>query len=442
MTNIRERQQQFNALRPKMKLNNSAFLNSFENEREAAKTPQAKQSLRNKLFAHTKTLVDGGTADGLEVADGWFAMLDIIDAEISAVTAGNRAAGVVATNHGWINAETGNPVVMLAPGEAMADHITNPVRGDGESAGATVGGIVQALLTGRKSQSVQAALSEGDNSAGGYMIPLSVMPGFIDRLRSSATFVQAGARTLLLEGAKTRIVKIENDPSASWRAENAAVVEGQPTFGALDFVPKSLAVLVRASIELLQDSANAQDALEHTIVNAIALELDRAAYFGTGNDNQPRGLFNTDGVNVVSLGANGGAITNYDPFIDAMYETELRNSRENTAAVMHPRTMRTLRKLKDGQSQPLRMPTDVEALPKLTTTSFPIDQAQGTGTNLSSIVQGDFAHAILGIRQQLVIKLLDQPFADHLQVGFLAYMRADVQFSRPAAFTKVTGIAA
>lgn len=43
----------------------------------------------------------------------------------------------------------------------------------------------------------------------------------------------------------------------------------------------------------------------------------------------------------------------------------------------------------------------------------------------------------MGIRQELVIQRLDQTFAGNLQVGFLAYLRADVGFAQPNAFCKV-----
>ena len=76
----------------------------------------------------------------------------------------------------------------------------------------------------------------------------------------------------------------------------------------------------------------------------------------------------------------------------------------------------------------------------LSTTSVPIDQTPGTSSDCSTVVLGDFTQCIMGIRQELVIQRLDQTFAGNLQIGFLAYLRADVGFAQPNAFTKIIGI--
>ncbi|SNT06121.1 phage major capsid protein, HK97 family [Sphingomonas laterariae] len=428
--------------RNKMRVQDAALLEEIEDGIDAAKHPADLRRARNKITNYVRDKLSAPDAD-TEVADGYFALIDIIDLQIAAMTDGDHQLGSTRPPSGWVNAATGQPVQLLGPEDRVADHaVPSSARLNTsiDTSHMSVGEMVQAMLTGGGSKEVRAAMSEGENTAGGYSIPTVVLPQFIDRLRAATRFIQAGGRTLMLEDMRTRIVRIENDPTAGWRAENAGVVESAPTFGMVEFVPKSLAVLVKTSVELLQDSANARQMLEQALINALSLQLDQACFFGTGADNQPLGIVNTPGINAISMGANGATPANFDPFIDAMYETEVDNSPVTSAAVMHPRTMRTFRKLKDVNNNPLVMPADVASLRRLTTTSFPIDEAQGTGTNCSSILQGDFSHAILGMRQQLVIRLLDQPFAGNLQVGFLAHLRADVAVTQPPAFCKVTGV--
>lgn len=363
-------------------------------------------------------------------ADGWTDLLQSeIDLTVFAATAGPRFGDADAS--GWVDATSGKPVRVLASSDKLARNAA--------SNGPGVGQIIAGLIGGARSPEIKAALSEGTDSAGGFSIPTVVLPQFIDRLRSATRFIEAGAQTIMLDGMRTNIMRIATDPTAAWRAENAAVAESDPTFSALSFVPKSLAVLIKVSVELLQDSVNAAEALERALIGALSVELDRACLFGSGASNQPTGLFTSAG-NSVSMGTNGAAPTNYDPFLDALYELELDNVREATAAILHPRTARTLAKLKDTTNQPLALPPSIANLPRLSTTAIPIDQTQGTNSDASTVFVGDFRQAMLGIRQELVIQRLDQAFAGNLQVGFIASLRADVGFAQPNAFTKIIGV--
>jgi len=331
----------------------------------------------------------------------------------------------------WFNRKTSKPVAVLKPGERLQD------RSDGR-ADVTVGEVLEGMLYGARDSRVKAALEEGTDTAGGYTVPTRLLPGFIDNLRAQSRFIQAGAMTVPLDSHENAIARVESDPVAGWRAESELVPESEPTFGATYLRPKSLAVMVKVSVELLQDSLNIADILQRVLTQSCALELDRAAFFGSGTGSQPAGLFGRD-INVVSLGTNGGVI-GYDQMIDAVYEMELRNAGPATAAVLHPRTVQFIRKMKDGDGNPLVVPEPIRSLPMLTTTAVPINQVQGTANNCSSILLGDYSQAMLGIRQELVIQRLNERYMDRLQVGFLAYLRADVAFAHYESFTKIVGI--
>lgn len=368
--------------------------------------------------------------------EGAQAWSKVLDCEITNMVEHAQALGVnfgaPTGGNAWTNAATGAPVRVLAPSDRLSDGA--PRHDD-----PTVGGLVSALLNGPKTPAIKAALSEGTDSAGGFSIPTTVLPQFIDRLRSKTQFIQAGAKTVILDDMRTRIMRIATDPAPTWRAENSAVTESDPTFDAVDLVPKSLAVLVKVSVELLQDSVNAAAALEQALIGALSVELDRAALFGTGTL-QPLGLYNQSGINTVSMGTNGATPTNYDPLIDALYETELDNAEAPTAAIWHPRTARTFRKLKDTTNQPLQSLPAISDLPLLASTSVPVTQVQGTSSDCSTILMGDFTRALLGIRQELRIQVLNETYMGNLQVGFLAHLRADVAFERADAFCRITGV--
>jgi HK97 family phage major capsid protein len=434
------------------------FLDTAETEMErmSRSHPADLRRLHGKIVAYAKGIIEQNQGDKFTpevsaAAEGFFAMADICESTIQAKIDGDAKFGAMNTSNaggtasGWFNAETGNPVRIFGAHERVnnGQHSDLP----------TLGAYLHGIMAGPRTPEIRAALSQGTDSAGGYSIPLEVLQPFIDRLRAQTCFIQAGARTLMLDGAKTRIMRIASDPVATWRAENAAVTESAPTFDAIDFAPKSLAVLVKVSQELLADSVNVEDALTTALTAAMALELDRVCFFGSGTGNEPRGLDNLAGVPTITLGAGNGATPDWDVFPDALYEIEVGNGGPMTAVVMHPRTRKTLTKLKDSIGN-YRMPPPGFALPnetegltgnigspqRLTTTAFPIDQTVGTNTDCSTMHAGNFARGILAIRQQLMIRRLDQTFAGNLQVGFLAFLRADVQFEHAASFVKVKGV--
>jgi HK97 family phage major capsid protein len=262
----------------------------------------------------------------------------------------------------------------------------------------------------------------------------------IDRMRARATIIRAGARTVPLTTDKTTIARLATDPTGSWRAENALVGESDPTFQGVTFNTRTLAALVRVSRELLEDSINIEEALMNAFAQAMSLELDRVGLFGSGSGEEPTGVFSTAGIGAVGMGTNGAQITNFSEILDAIQTLQDANAEAPTAAILAPRTWRTISGFVDTTGQPLRMPQAIESLPFMATTQVPVNQTQGTATNASSIIIGNFQDLMIGVRTSLRVEVLRERYAEYLQYGFLAYLRADIQVARPGSFCVVNGI--
>ena len=205
--------------------------------------------------------------------------------------------------------------------------------------GVTIGGAMRAMATGIKTPEISNALSEGTNSAGGFSVPDILMAPFIDLMRNESVCFQAGAQTLALESDISSMCRIATDPTATWRVENDAIAVSDPTFESVIFAPKSLAVIVKVSRELLMDSVNIEEMLQTSLSGAIALEMDRVALNGTGSNPQPTGITVAANVNSVSMGANGAAMTNYSNLLAALQLQEEANAARPTAMVMAPRSL-------------------------------------------------------------------------------------------------------
>ncbi|MDD5580867.1 MAG: phage major capsid protein [Methylobacter sp.] len=315
--------------------------------------------------------------------------------------------------------------------------------------GMSVGTIMKGMVLGANGNlSLQNALNEGTDSAGGYSIAAELLRGFVDKLRDKSVLFQAGSQIFLLDTAKTNLATVVSDPVAGWRAEAAAVNESDMVLGSVQFQPKSLAVLVKVSRELLEDSINIEEILMNSLAQGLATQLDYAGLYGSGASNQPLGLKSvlTTASRTSSIAGNGAKISatgSYNILIRQVGKVAASNDEAN-AFVMSPRSYYDIQGLSDTTGQPLNAPAIIaNKINMLYSNSVPSTQTRGTASGIcSEIFLGNFENLILGLRSQLRIEILNQTFAGNLQVGFLAHLRADWQVSRPNSFWNLTGILA
>lgn len=284
------------------------------------------------------------------------------------------------------------------------------------------GEFVKAMAVGAGTPVIRAAMEEASIGGGGATVPEYLFAELIDRMRAKTVCINAGAKTVQLHTQKTSIARITGDPTAGWRLENAAIAESAASFDRVTFTANSLAVLVKISRELLDDSVNINEALLTAFAGSMAISMDKAALIGSGTAPEPRGIWNTTGVGAVTAAA-----LDYSLLLDALLAMKTANANDPTGLAMAPAQWRELQGLVDSTGQPLRPPVALEKVPQFTTTSMPANE----------MILGDFTQLMIGIRSGLRIELLTERFADNHQFAFIAHLRADVQLAHPAAFVKV-----
>ncbi|EOX4435162.1 TPA: phage major capsid protein [Vibrio parahaemolyticus] len=327
--------------------------------------------------------------------------------------------------------QNGNPVEVLGKEERFyTPSVVDSEQRDHVSPGA----MMRAMMFGPRNQSEERALG-GSDSAGGITVPTHTLRSLIDMMRNQTQAVSAGVQTVLLDTDKTKIAKIESDPVPGWRAINENVKESEPTFSGVELNAHSLAVMVRVPRELLEDSINLDTALGLCLAGAMAQEFDRAVFFGEGGAKTPLGISKTNGVLEHPL---NGELTSYAPVLTALQMLEESNCLNHTAAVMAPRSKYAFGGLLDTTGQPIRKPEIISGLPFLSTNQFPINE--GTGTNESRIMAGDFSKVLMGIRSNLRVEILRERYADQMQYAFIAHLRGDVAVANPKAICQITGI--
>ena len=249
--------------------------------------------------------------------------------------------------------------------------------------------------------------------------------------------------TIPMQTPEMTIVKVVTDPQGSWRKEHQAIDESDAVFEPIKVKTMALAALCRVSLEMIEDAPLFSQTIENAISASLALELDRAALMGTGV-NEPRGIFFSDGVGEQTMGTNGAAFTDYDPFLDAIEDIETANGTAG-AAIYSPRTNRALSGLKTGISgdkTPLQPPQSFLDLRRFVTNQIPNDLEHGTATNASTSMVGDFSQMAFALRTTLIIEATRYGGDTFSKMEALVrgYLRADVAVFRPNHFSKITGI--
>ena len=331
---------------------------------------------------------------------------------------------------------------FLASNEPLAGPGGRPHYADRLSVGNMLRGIATSDWRGLEIEA--QALGGGTPSAGGYLIPSFLAAEVIDLARAQSVLIQAGSRTLPIEG-ETRIPKILTDPVLAWRSENAAITSTSMTFGAVKLQPRSLAGLVTLSNELLEDGVGVDAIVRNVLAKVIAREIDRSGLNGSGINAEPLGILNHDGLSEVVMGESGAAINDYSEILEGI-ELSLTANVKPVSAIYHPRTQMALEGLLDGDDNPRKAPPSFEGLAKFVTTSIPVDMAQGGARNASCVLLGDFSNVIFATRSDMRIEfvpwisLANGEGFEKNQSVFRVTVRCDWAVGREADLTIIRGI--
>ena len=149
----------------------------------------------------------------------------------------------------------------------------------------------------------------GTPTAGGNLVEDDLVVGsFIELLRNRLAFAQAGVTMLSGLQGNVSIPRQSGASTAYWVGENTAPVESQPSIDQVNMTPKTVGAYVDYSRRLmLQASIDVEGMIRDDLARVIALEIDRAAIYGTGSSNQPLGFTNTTGI-------GSQVITNFGTF--------------------------------------------------------------------------------------------------------------------------------
>lgn len=277
----------------------------------------------------------------------------------------------------------------------------------------------------------------GTLTAGGYLAPKAWRDRIIEAADTIANV--AAVADLLTTTSGEAMAWITEDDTANEGAilaENTAVTEqdmawGTSELGAYMYTSK----LVRVSLQLLQDDDyNAEARLGTALGRRIGRAQNRHFTTGTGTA-QPEGIVTNAAIG--KTGAAGQVTTvTYDDLIDLELSV-LEAYRTNGRFMFSDTTLGALRKVKDTTGQYLWQPGLQAGAPNLLNGHpYIINNYMPTpAASAKTILFGDFREGFVvrRVRDVQLLRLAER-FADFLQVGFLAFNRADSKLQNAQAY--------
>jgi HK97 family phage major capsid protein len=276
----------------------------------------------------------------------------------------------------------------------------------------------------------------------------------IDFLAKSSVIFRSGVNVIRTTGDSIVLPHLTSDGSAGAIAQAANIPLSDPSAESLTAVPQKFIQGSRVANEVLADSKPAAlDALGKSLIRSVGLAFDNRAFEGNGVAPDIRGFKNVSGIGAVSMGTNGAAVTNLDPFADALGMLAEANADEEAAViVMHPKVWRAILKLKEatGSNKSLIQDSAGSAASGVTRALFgrPVflsgnlstDETQGTGTNASSIYVYVPSEVYAVVREDAVFDVNPYVYGATDETLVTAKMRADILVPNPGAVVRIAGV--
>lgn len=139
----------------------------------------------------------------------------------------------------------------------------------------------------------------------GYnLVDSPLMAGsFVEMLRNRTTIMRLAFVMGGLVG-NPEIPKQTGGATAYWIGEGSDATAGTPTVGQIGMSPKTVGAYTDITRRLMmQATPDAEGLVRRDLVNALGQAIDYAGYYGSGADNQPKGIKNYSGINAKDFSA-------------------------------------------------------------------------------------------------------------------------------------------
>lgn len=295
----------------------------------------------------------------------------------------------------------------------------------------------------------------GTPTAGGHTVATNLLSKrFVDLLRPTSIVANLGATHLSGLVGNVAVPRQTSASNAYWVAENGASTESQPAFDQVPMTPKTLGATTDISRKmLLQSSLDISSFVVSDLRAALGQELDRVVLAGSGSGNEPAGILNNSAISTVPLGTNGAALT-WANIVDL--ETTIAQANADGVTMAYITTKQARARLSQTQevaatgadfiwqnAQTPQLPGEgvVNGLRSVATTMMPSNLTKGSGTNLSSMICGNWSDLLIG-QWGAGIEIMIDPYSNSTTGAIRIIALTDVDFAirHPESFVKVKDI--
>lgn len=276
----------------------------------------------------------------------------------------------------------------------------------------------------------QRAQGTGDSTQGGFLIPQGFQDELVIALKQYGPMLDPGVTREIATTTGNLIPWPSMDDTANKGrrlAENTQVGTASLAFGVHNlFAYKYTTDVVLVSNELLQDSAIDP---EQIIRDAMAIRLGRIVNqettIGTGAA-MPKGIAFAAPQGYQA--AASSALT-FDDMIELEHSIDpLYRKMPGVRWMFADSTLKSLRKLKDGDGQYIWQPASVVAKAPATISNYNYEINQDVaaiGSGNKSVIFGDMQRYVVRRVKEFLVRRLDERYADFDQVGFIGFARYD-----------------
>jgi HK97 family phage major capsid protein len=310
----------------------------------------------------------------------------------------------------------------------------------------------------------RAAYAVGATSTGGANVATNLLAGsFIEVLRSNALIMNLGPTVLSGLVGNIAIPRQISATQTYWVTEATAVTEAEATFDQVTLSPKQLGARSQYSRLMLQQSTpDIEGLVRNDLAKVMALGIDLAAISGSGTSGQPKGILNQSGIGSVPMGTNGAAFTNaattgtsgIDQLIQLESKLDIANALNGSLYYLtNAKVVAALKQLKTQYADYLwtdnldnraaGTPGMINGYGVARSNQVTASGTKGSGTNLSSLIFGDFSQLLIGMWGG--IEILPNPYGAGYNAGSVdirAMQTVDLNVRHAEAFAAITDIIA
>lgn len=255
-------------------------------------------------------------------------------------------------------------------------------------------------------------------SAGGYLVATD-LGGLIPVLEPRLQVERLGATMLRNLSSNLDLARAITYGSATWEGETDDAAETQSTFDKVSLAPERLAAYTQVSRQSIIQAkvVDVENFTRRDLTRAVRRGLDTASINGSGLNDQPTGILNTNGVNDITIGTDGGPL---DWALVVQFETETATDDADFGKLAYLTTpgvagqLKTTKRDVAGNGYIWEGPNQggglVNGYPALTTTLMPSNLSKGSGSNLHAMIFANWMELI--IAQWGGIDLIVDPYTN------------------------------